>query len=130
MNSFLQSMSAASSAMNVQSFRMRVISENVANSETPGYRAKNLTFDNVYNRDTGANQLQVGKIDLSDTPLPRKYDPAHPLADAESYVEMSNVKVMVEMADGREAGRSYEANLATFQQARQMYSSLMDMLKR
>jgi len=34
------------------------------------------------------------------------------------------------MADAREAGRSYEANLAMFDQARQMSQSLIDLLRR
>jgi len=37
---------------------------------------------------------------------------------------------MVEMADGREAGRSYEANLAMFDQARQMSTGLMELLRK
>lgn len=131
MNSFLKAMTAATSAMNAQSFRLRVVSENVANADTPGYRGKTLTFDNVYDRTQGTNRVQVGKIELDQqTPLENKYDPAHPLANEEGYVELSNVNLMTQMADGREASRSYEANLATFRQAKQMYSSLLDLLKR
>ncbi len=131
MNSFLKAMTAATSAMNAQSFRLRVVSENVANADTPGYRGKTLTFDNVYDRSADANRVQVGKIELDQqTPLENKYDPAHPLADENGYVELSNVNLMMQMADGREASRSYEANLATFKQAKQMYASLLDLLKR
>jgi len=43
---------------------------------------------------------------------------------------MSNVDMMIELADAREAGRSYEANLSTFKQATQMYSSLLSLLRR
>jgi len=58
------------------------------------------------------------------------FEPNHPLADGAGYVEMSNVDMMIELADAREAGRSYEANLSTFKQATQMYSSLLSLLRR
>ncbi|MGB3624559.1 MAG: flagellar basal body rod C-terminal domain-containing protein, partial [Henriciella sp.] len=60
----------------------------------------------------------------------RQYDPAHPMADGEGYVMMSNVSLVTEMADMREANRTYEANLNSFQQARTMYKSLLDILRR
>ena len=52
------------------------------------------------------------------------------MADENGNVQLSNVNLMIEMADGREASRSYEANLSMFQQARQMYSSLLDIIRR
>ncbi|MEM9169272.1 MAG: flagellar basal body rod protein FlgC [Pseudomonadota bacterium] len=129
MNAFLNAMGAASSGMNAQTMRMRIVSENVANTDTPGYRAKTITFDNAFDRHTRVNKVEVDRISLSDKPLGEAYDPGHPMADARGYVKTSNVNVMMEMADSREARRSYEANLASFQQARQMYSSLLDLLR-
>lgn len=52
------------------------------------------------------------------------------MADADGYVTMSNVSLVTELADMREANRSYEANLNSFQQARSMYRSLLDILRR
>jgi flagellar basal-body rod protein FlgC len=52
------------------------------------------------------------------------------MAGADGYYESSNVNMMIEVADAREAGRSYEANLRMFEQARQMASSLLDLLRR
>lgn len=130
MNSFIKSMSAAASGMNAQGFRLRIVSENVANADTPGYHRKTISFDNVFDSDADMSRVSIGRISLDRSPLEEKYDPANPMADETGYVELSNVNLMMEMADGREASRSYEANLATFQQARQMYSSLLDLLKR
>ncbi|MEM8937496.1 MAG: flagellar basal body rod protein FlgC [Pseudomonadota bacterium] len=130
MNVFAKAMNAAASGMNAQGFRMRVISENVANTDTPGYQSKQISFENTYDRAADINKVEVGRMTLDLSPLQRSYDPAHPLADESGYVEMSNVNMVSEMADSREAGRSYEANLATFNQARTMYSSLLDLLKR
>lgn len=130
MNPFEKAMSAAASGMNAQGFRMRVVSENVANTDTPGYRRKMMSFANVYDAASGVDRVKVSRISMSNAPMEEKYDPSNPMADAAGYVELSNVNLMTEMADAREANRSYEANLATFQQARQMYSSLLNLLKR
>ena len=48
----------------------------------------------------------------------------------DGYVTMSNVSLIMEMADLRGANRTYEANLNAFQQARSMYTSLLDILRR
>lgn len=130
MNSFLKAMGAAASGMSAQGFRLRVVSENVANSDTPGYRRKTMSFDNAYDAALETSRVQVGRISLDQAPLEEKYDPSNPMANDAGYVELSNVNLMMEMADAREANRSYEANLATFQQARQMYTSLLELLKR
>jgi len=130
MNPFTKAMSAAAGGMNAQGFRMRIVSENVGNVDTPGYQRKQVSFDNVFDTSTGVNRVTIGGVSLDGSPVEERYDPAHPMANEAGYVEMSNVNLMMEMADGREASRSYEANLATFQQARQMYSSLLDLLRR
>jgi len=130
MNSFLKSMSAAASGMRAQGFRMRVVSENIANTDTPGYHRKTISFDNEFNKQNGVNMVNVNKLSLDQSPLETTYNPSHPMADEAGNVEMSNVNLMVEMADGREASRSYEANLAMFQQARRMYSGLLNILNR
>ena len=52
------------------------------------------------------------------------------MADADGNYDGSNVDIIIEMADAREAQRSYDANLKMFDQARQMSSSLMDLLRR
>ncbi len=130
MNSFVNSMNAAASGMRAQGFRIRVVSENIANNDTPGYHRKLVSFQNAFDSKSNMNVVDVGRMSLDDSALQDKYDPSHPMADENGIVKMSNVNLMIEMADGREASRSYEANLATFQQARQMYSSLLDVLRR
>ncbi len=67
---------------------------------------------------------------LDHADLTRIYDPGNPLAGADGYYDGSNVDIVVEMADAREAQRSYEANLKLFDQARQMSQSLLDLLRR
>ncbi|MEP2470945.1 MAG: flagellar basal body rod C-terminal domain-containing protein, partial [Paracoccaceae bacterium] len=74
--------------------------------------------------------VETGRVQLDRSTLERVYDPAHPMADEAGYFESSNVDLLIELGDAREAQRSYEANLKVFEQTRQMSSSLMDMLRK
>jgi flagellar basal-body rod protein FlgC len=74
--------------------------------------------------------VEAGPVRLDQTELPRIYDPGNPLADETGYYDGSNVDLVIEIADSREAQRSYEANLKLFDQARQMTQSLFDLLRR
>ncbi|MCI4644706.1 MAG: flagellar basal body rod protein FlgC [Hyphomonadaceae bacterium] len=126
MNTLKATMLQAISGMQVQSQRIGVTSENISNADTPGYQRKVLTVE----QGTGAEQFQSVRVSLDDAPGEQLFDPNHPMADAEGYVTMSNVSLVTEMADMRDANRSYEANLNSFQQARSMYRSLLDILRR
>ena len=120
----------AASGMKAQSERLRRVSENIANADTPGYRRKLVSFEQemAYGRPTGG--VEVSRTMLDRTELPRIYDPAHPMADEDGYYLGSNVDLVMEIADSREASRSYEANLRVFEQSRQMNASLLDLLRR
>lgn len=120
----------AASGMDAQSRRMRHVTENIANADTPGYRRKTIEFTAEVDRARGVTTVATGPVQLDRGDLPRVYDPGHGLADADGYYLGSTVNTVVEMADARQAGRSYEANLAMFDQARQMSQSLLDLLRR
>ncbi|MEO0912019.1 MAG: flagellar basal body rod protein FlgC [Pseudomonadota bacterium] len=129
MNDLLKSMSAASSGMAAQSARLRLTSENIANADTPGFRRKMVTFEVMDGRGD-SRAVATGRTFLSQSELTQIYDPSHPLAGADGSYEGSNVNLMIEIADAREAQRSYEANLRMFDQARQMSASLLDLIRR
>jgi flagellar basal-body rod protein FlgC len=74
--------------------------------------------------------VAVGRVRLDQSDLNRIYDPGHPLADETGNYSGSNVNLMIELADAREAQRSYEANLKMFDQARQMSSALLELLRK
>jgi flagellar basal-body rod protein FlgC len=120
---------AATSGMQAQAARLRLVSENIANSDTPGYQRKLVSFETEMGRNE-AGIVVPGPVRLDSRTPERIYDPAHPMADADGYLEGSNVDLMIEMADAREAGRSYEANLKLFEQVREMQTALMDLLRR
>ena len=110
--------------------RLRFISENIANQDTPGYHRKTASFRAELDGGRPTGRVSLGKLELDRSDLTRIYDPGNPMADQAGYYDGSNVDIVVEMADAREAQRSYEANLKLFDQARQMSQSLLDLLRR
>ncbi|MGF1659008.1 MAG: flagellar basal body rod protein FlgC [Rubrimonas sp.] len=127
MGDFISTFSVAASGMEAQSRRLRLISENIANADTPGFRRKMISFEEAARQ--GGVQV-TGPVRLDQAPLAQIYDPGNPLANEQGVYDGSNVSLVVEVADAREAQRSYEANLRMFDQARRMSSSLLDLLKR
>lgn len=126
----------AASGLEVQSKRVRIVAENMANAQstgnTPGadpYTRKTISFETEVDQLTGANFVRVESIDFDSSPYPIEHDPGHPAADANGYVKLPNVNVLVEMADMREASRTYEANLQVIRQAREMISMTIDLLR-
>lgn len=130
MDEITRTMAAASSGMRAQAARVRLTAENIANADTPGYRRKTVSFEEAMQRTGDARAVVTGPVRLDQSELTRVFDPTHPLAGPEGYFDGSNVNMLVEIADAREANRSYEANLRMFEQARQMAGSLLDLLRR
>lgn len=130
MTDFSQSRAIAASGMAAQAERLRLVSENISNADTPGYRRKLAPFEAMLEAGQGTGRVQTGPVELDRTPLERVYDPAHPLSGDDGYHDGSNVNLVVEIADAREAQRSYEANLRVFDQTRQMSRSLLDLIRR
>ncbi len=126
MADLLSALGLAASGMEAQSTRLRHVSENLSNADTPGYRRKLISFEQSMTDGT----VSAGPVTLDQTALSRVYDPGNPLADETGHYDGSNVDLVIEMADAREAQRSYEANLKLFDQARQMTQSLFELLRR
>ncbi|MEM5494517.1 flagellar basal body rod protein FlgC [Hoeflea sp. AS16] len=126
----------ASSGLTVQETRMRVLSENLANAQstgnTPGadaYRRKTISFSWELDRTIGASRAEVAKIDVDPADFTIEYDPGNPAADSKGMVKLPNVNVLIELADMREANRTYEANLQTVKQTRELISMTIDLLR-
>lgn len=130
MTDFSDAMSVATSGMKAQANRLRHVSENIANTDTPGYQRKTVAFQEMVENGQRSGAVEAGRMRLDQTELTRIYDPANPLADETGHYDGSNVNLLIEIADAREAQRSYEANLKMFDQVRQMSSALMDLLRR
>lgn len=126
----------AASGMQAQSSRLQVVAENVANADstgsTPGaepYRRKTISFEEMLDRDLGLSMVQVSEIGRDETPFTLRHDPAHPAADENGFVKVSNVSPILEMANMREASRSYEANMNLYEAGRRMRGQMIDLLK-
>ncbi|MDA7827277.1 flagellar basal body rod protein FlgC [Rhodobacteraceae bacterium] len=125
MDTFVKSIAIANSGMQAQSERLRRISENIANADTPGYHRKTVP---MFSTDGG--RVRAGATQLDQSDLQKIYDPSHPLADGGGYYQGSNVEILFEIADAREAQRSYEANVKLFEQAKKMSAELFDLLRK
>ncbi|ACB97207.1 flagellar basal body rod protein FlgC [Beijerinckia indica] len=130
------SMKIAGSGLEAQSTRLRVISENMANSESTGttaganpYQRKTVTFSSEMDRLSGLDLVQIKSIGKDTTPFQREHDPGNPAADDKGFVKRPNVNILIEMADMREANRSYEANLQVLKQARDLSTMTIDLLR-
>ncbi|OOY20196.1 flagellar basal body rod protein FlgC [Thioclava sp. DLFJ5-1] len=130
MSDFTQSMALSASGMKAQAMRLRHSSENIANADTPGYHRKIAGFEKVVSDGAPTGEVTLGPVQLDRSELTQIYEPGHPMADENGYYDGSNVDLVVEIADAREAQRSYEANLRMFDQARQMSASLLELLRR
>ncbi|MEL6953092.1 MAG: flagellar basal body rod protein FlgC [Pseudomonadota bacterium] len=130
MSGFSTTLEIAASGMRGQSERLRLVSQNIANADTPGYQRKTASFEAMTAIGAAEGAVRLGRVNLDQSALAVIYDPSHPLADAQGNYQGSNVDLVIEIADAREAQRSYEANLRVFDQVRQMSSSLSDLLRR
>ena len=133
---FQRSMGIATSGLRAQAGRMRVISENIANSDstasTPGgdpYRRKVPTFSSELDSTLEANTVKLGRVMPDTSDFRVKHEPGNPAADAEGNVKYPNVNPLIEMTDMRDAQRSYEANLNVIHTTRTMIQRTLDILK-
>ncbi|GLR50228.1 flagellar basal body rod protein FlgC [Shinella yambaruensis] len=136
MDPLIASMKVAASGLEAQSTRIRIVSENLANArstgDTPGadpFRRKTVTFAAELDRVSGASLVEVERLGFDEGEFATEYDPGNPAANADGIVKMPNVNMLVEMADMREANRSYEANLQSIKQSRDLISATIDLLR-
>jgi flagellar basal-body rod protein FlgC len=129
-------MAIASAGMKAQGDRLRVVAENIANvdatASTPNgqpYRRKLVVFQNALNKELGINTVQIAKRTFDMSAFRLKYDPTHPAANDQGYVQYPNVNSIVEMMDMREARRGYEANVNVVEVSKSMLSRTIDLLR-
>jgi flagellar basal-body rod protein FlgC len=129
-------MTIAAAGMKVQSARLRVTAENLANAEstasTPGgepFRRKTIVFGNRHDRAAGVDLVDIRRYGVDRSDFELRHEPGHPAADASGLVRYANVNPLIELTDMREAQRSYEANLNALQLARSMIGRTLDLLR-
>ncbi len=132
----LKSIVAAASGLRVQSGRMKIIAENLANADSTAdragvdpYRRKVPTFRGQLDREMGVKTVELGRVNTDRSAFRTRIDPGHPAADANGEVKLPNVNSLIETMDMREAQRSYEANLNVISSARRMISRTIEILR-
>lgn len=138
--SFWQALRIGSAGLTAQRLRLDLISNNIANAQTTrtekggAYQRQDVVFtadtgnssvpQAVAARRGGLDMIQggvrVAQITQDTEAGPRVYDPTHPDADADGYVNYPNVDIVVEMTNMLSATRSYEANLASVEAVKRM----------
>ena len=135
---FLSSINMIGSGLTAQQLRLDIVAENVTNAQTTRtengegpYRRKMVVFEARDGREDFRSALaraagravpakEVGGgvrvTQIAEDPSPFKlvYDPAHPDANEEGYVEMPNVDSVKEMTDAMAATQAYSANVTIF----------------
>ncbi len=133
---FMKTLSIAASGLRAQAGRMRIISENIANANSTAstsggdpYRRKIPTFTSELDRTLDVRLVELSGTQTDTSAFQVKYEPGNPSADAAGNVKYPNVNSLVEMADMREAQRSYEANINVVTATRRMIQRTLDILK-
>ena len=132
---------ASASGLTAERLRMDVISNNIANANTTrteqggAYHRKYVvfmprdkqleSFEEMLKRATGFRKTAgegVRAVQIAEDTQqgPLVYDPSHPDANAEGYVEKPNVNIVSEMVDMITASRAYEANTTVINAAKSM----------
>lgn len=125
-------MRISASALSAERLRMDIISSNVANMSTTrtenggAYRRKIAIFEENYDKKLGMLGVKAVKVEEDESPLRQVYDPTHPDANEEGYVEYPNVNILVEMADLIVASRAYESSVETLNAQKSMISKALE----
>ena len=126
----------ATSALQAQQARMRIIAENLANadstSQTPGgapYRRQVPVFTPATVAG-GGRGVTMSRVTPDQTPFGSEYAPGNPGADAKGYVQLPNVNPLMEALDMQEAQRAYQANLNVIATATEMDQSTLSLIKK
>ena len=133
---FLKTLMVSASGLKVQSGRMRIIAENMANADSaarlPGedpYQRKIPTVTSKFDRELGAQVVTLGKVDRDKSAFDERYEQGHPAANEAGMVRYPNVSTLIETVDMREAQRTYEANLNVVSATRAMLQRTIDILR-
>jgi len=132
------------SALAAERSRAEVVSANMANAETTrtpqggAYRRQLVVFRArptprfplllASLQQAPQEGVRVDRVVADATPLPRRYEPGHPDADASGYVTYPNVNPVMEMTDLLSAVRAYQLNAAAVQAAKNMIQQSLQIL--
>jgi len=113
---------------------MNIVAGNLANAQSTHspeggpYRRKDVVFSEVLSEMTGkgSGEVEVSEIIEDQRPFQMVYDPQHPDANSEGYVQLPNVNLLEEMVNMMSASRSYEANVTVINSAKSMAQKALE----
>ncbi len=126
----------AGSAMNAQTVRLNSISSNLANADSVSgnpdqvYKAKSPVFEALLKQELGSNNsvgVRVKEIVESQAAPLIRYEPNHPLADAQGNIYAPNINTVEQMANMMSASRSYQNNVEVFNTSKQLLMQTINM---
>lgn len=132
----LTSLQISASALTAERKRLDVVAENIANAQTTRgadgrpYHRKEVIFEAVAAEAMERGGVRVADVVESQNPMTMVYNPGHPDANPQGYVEMPNVNVVEEMVDLMSATRAYEANVASANATKSLISHALDLGRR
>lgn len=143
---FFDAMDIAASGLTAQRLRLDIISQNMANVNTTHtadggpYKRKTVIFEEAQEKNSfstilskkkqeSMNGVRVARIVEDQSQGALVYNPSHPDANAQGYVEMPNVNTVDEMVNMISASRSYEANITSFNTMKSMFAKTLEIGK-
>ena len=135
MNGVFGGIRISASALSAERLRMDVISSNIANMRTTrteeggAYVRKIAVFEENFDSKLGALGVKAVEIKDDESDMKYEYDPTHPDADENGYVEYPNVDILVEKADLMTAQRAYESNVDTLNAQKNIISKALEIGK-
>lgn len=134
----------SASALAAQRTRMEVITENLANADTAvgangrPYQRKVVRLQSIEPESfpsalgragSPRGGVQVTGVTETQDPPRRVYQPGHPQAGPDGFLELPNLNPLVEMVDMLASTRAYEANVTAFQATKSMAAKLIELLR-
>ncbi|GAB3364261.1 MULTISPECIES: flagellar basal body rod protein FlgC [Giesbergeria] len=125
--------SVSGSAISAQSQRLNVVASNLANVDAvagpdgQAYKARQVVFQTAPMGPDSSAGVRIQAIQEDNTPGKRVHDPNHPLADAQGYVNHSNVNAVEEMVNMISASRSYQNNVEVMNTAKSLLLKTLQM---
>lgn len=130
------SINISATGLTAERTRMEIISKNIANAQTTRtssgtpYRRQiavfkereGKSFADILNgkMDNSKGGVKLSKVAEDKSAFKKVYNPGHPDANEEGYVEMPNVDIIKEMVDMITATRAYEANVTALNSTKSM----------
>ena len=145
---FLNALDISASGMTAQRMRLDIAAENIVNSNTTRteaggpYRRKMVVFEpiektsfrqafrsEIARQSASGGGVRVAEIVEDERPFEMLYDPEHPDADENGYVQMPNVDMLKETVDSMAASRAYDANLTVFNTVKTLAAKALEIGK-